>query len=388
MKTKHVTFWVLVILAIMAAGCSGSPLGDKAKPTIMPTVSGSANVTAEGRIVPKQITNLSFFAAGQVDTISVSEGQQVSKNTPLISLGKREPAEAAVAQAKLAQISAQQQLDQLNRLADEARGQAELTLAAANKAVSEAQKIYDDVNTDDFLNQIDDKKAAVQDAQDTLKDKQESLDKYKNLDSDNQTRKDAQAAVDDALRELHKAERERDLLEYQLDQAKANLDLALGQQKESQRSVDVRSAGPDTDDLALAQTQLDNAKAQLDAAERVLANMDLLAPYDGIVMDTHSVEAGELVAAGQSVITFADTGEWYVETKDLTELDVVKLSDGQKVTVVPDALADVSLDGVVESIGSVYTEKSSDVLYTVRIRLEKPDTRLRWGMTVQLTFAN
>ncbi len=386
MHTKMKFFGMLIITAILLTGCSAIPWAKEAEPTPLPVVTGSANVTSEGRIVPKQFTSLAFLSSGEIENIAVSEGQQVDKDTILVSLGKREQALAAVAQAKLAQLSAQQQLDQLNRLADEARGQTELALAAANKAVSDAQQAYDEINSEDLRDEIEDKQAAVKDAQEELADKQETLDKYLDLSPDNQKRKDAQNEVDDALRALHDAERERDLLQYELDQAKATLDQALGRQKETLRALEARKDGPDADALALAQATMDSAAAQLAAAERALAQMDLLAPYNGIVMKILNYEAGETVMAGQPVITFADTSAWYVETTDLTELDVVRLSEGQAVTVAPDALPEATYTGTIESISKVFTEKSGDVLYTVKIRLQDPDEQLRWGMTVKLTF--
>ena len=123
------------------------------------------------------------------------------------------------------------------------------------------------------------------------------------------------------------------------------------------------------------------------AAQRALDNMDLKAPFAGTVIDLNkNLTPGVWVAAAQPQLTLADLSQWYVETKDLTELDVVKLVKGQKVTITPDAMPEQKLAGVVDSISSSFTEKSGDVLYTVRIRLAAVDARLRWGMTVQITF--
>ena len=75
-----------------------------------------------------------------------------------------------------------------------------------------------------------------------------------------------------------------------------------------------------------------------------------------------------------------------METTDLNELEVVDISLGQRVVIQPDALPGVELTGTVERIASAYVEKGGDILYTVRIRLDKIDERLRWGMTVALVF--
>ena len=139
----------------------------------------------------------------------------------LVSLGKREQLQAALSAAKLAQTSAQKEVNDLKRLAELGRSQADQALADAKKALPDAQKVYDDVFTDDFNKKIDDKEVAVQSAKDKLKDAQEALDKYTNLEKDNQTRKDAQKTFDNAQRDTNNAMRERDLLKNQQDQAKA-----------------------------------------------------------------------------------------------------------------------------------------------------------------------
>jgi hypothetical protein len=46
----------------------------------------------------------------------------------------------------------------------------------------------------------------------------------------------------------------------------------------------------------------------------------------------------------------------------------------------------MELAGVVETIKDLSEEKRGDVTYTVTIRLDKSDPRLRWGMTVAVAF--
>jgi len=387
MKQKSRLPWIFVLLvSLLLSSCSGVNLNGAADPTPIPTVTLSSGTIAEGRVVPMEFTTLSFPVRGDVAEINVSEGDQVSKDTILISQNQAEQLLAGLDQAKLAQITAQQQLDQLNRQADLNQARAKQELATANVAVSDAQKALDDLDTADFREELDDKRIAVQDAEDDLSDKQDTLDKYLDLAEDNSTRKSAQTAVDDAQRALHAAQRDYVLLQSDLDQAQSALDLAMSQQKEAQYKLNASQNGPDKDELALAQAQLDSANSQLAAAQYELDQLNLLAPYDGTVMEIQNLAVGETVNPGQVVVTFANKDTWYVETKDLTELDVVNIRVGQKVTVTPDALPNIQLNGVVESIGNVYTEKNYDVLYTVRIQLEKPDPALRWGMTVNITF--
>jgi len=163
------------------------------------------------------------------------------------------------------------------------------------------------------------------------------------------------------------------------------LDLASAKLDEARRTRELRQDGPDKDQLALAQGQLDSASAGLAAAQAALKNVELVAPYDGVVAKV-DISAGESVIPNQVVGVFADFSEWYVETTDLTENEVVNVAKGQSVTIVPDALPNLELPGVVESIAQAYSEKAGDIVYKARIHLNETDPKLRWGMTVETRF--
>jgi multidrug resistance efflux pump len=86
-------------------------------------------------------------------------------------------------------------------------------------------------------------------------------------------------------------------------------------------------------------------------------------------------------------VAITDTSQWYVDTSDLNELDVVKVSVGQKVGIRAGALPGVKMSGVVEEIGNTPVNQGTDVLYTVHNLLDNPDARLRWGIMMEVTFS-
>ncbi len=86
-------------------------------------------------------------------------------------------------------------------------------------------------------------------------------------------------------------------------------------------------------------------------------------------------------------MALTEPNQWYLDTSDLTEMDVVKISVGQSVQVTADALPGVTMTGVVESISGAPQIQGGDVLYTVNIRLNDPDPSLLWGMTMEVTFS-
>jgi multidrug resistance efflux pump len=114
-------------------------------------------------------------------------------------------------------------------------------------------------------------------------------------------------------------------------------------------------------------------------------NLDLKAPFSGTVVEVN-VDPGQLIGIDTWAVLVADFSEWYVETNDLNEQEVVKISMDQGAAISPDALPDLQLSGVVTEISDKFNLQAGDVLYKVRLRVEQPDPRLKWGMTVETTF--
>ena len=85
-------------------------------------------------------------------------------------------------------------------------------------------------------------------------------------------------------------------------------------------------------------------------------------------------------------MVLAELSEWVVETEDLTEIQVPRIGLGQGAKVIPEALPELELTGNVDSISGISEIKSGDVTYTARILLDDADPKLRWGMTVTVTF--
>lgn len=388
LQNKRLWIVGLLVGAVLAlGGCDSIPwAAAQADPTPLPTITTNGVVSAEGRVIPLRSMKLGFQTGGELGDVLVSEGETVAQGDVLARLSKREPLEAELSQANMELLSAQQALDELHDTADLAREQALQDLVAARDALNQARTDLHELDTDEFQEELDDLNIAVQDAKEELDDAGEELDKFIDLDPDNVTRKDAQTAYDDALRAYDAAVYDRDEWQNQMDQAKAAVALAEARQAEAQRQYDNRAEGVDANSLSLAQARVDLAAAQVSAAQRALDNTELVAPFSGTVMDLNDLEPGEMVNPSQTVVTLADLSGWLVETRDLTELDVVSVKVGQEVTMTPDALPELELSGTVESIAQVFSERSGDVLFTVRIRLNERDVRLRWGMTVEVVF--
>lgn len=386
-QRRTILFLAGLLGLMLAVGCSALPVGNEApaEPTPVPVVAPSDIITTEGRVVPADEVWLSFEQPGMVAEVLVTEGDTVAAGDVLARLGDTENLAAAVSAAELELLSAQQALDTLNEQADLAAARARTALLQAERDLLEAQQTLSDLDTQEYRDDLDAAWETVQDEQDNLDDAQDAFDEVQELSEDNTRRQQAEDDLEEAQRAYDDALREYERLQNDLEQARAAVDLAQASLEDARQENENRQNGPDPDELALAEQRIATAQSQLTAAESQLAKIELSAPIDGTIVEINLVE-DQPVSAFMRSIQIADFSTWYVETTDLNEIDVVRIDTGQSVLVIPDALPDLELEGVIERVIDGYQERAGDIVYTVRIRLEDSDPDLRWGMTTAVEF--
>jgi multidrug resistance efflux pump len=375
-------FFALTLFSLLLAACGAQPTAPATPPT--PVV--DSGVIAEGRLIPSQDLRIYPQTRGTVTDILVKEGQSVSKGDVLVRLGDRENAEAALTAAQLELTQAQRAYDDFIRTAGLAAANAWKEYQQAQVARAAAQKEWEKVKPTEVQDEIDKAEADVRDRQKKLQDAQDEFDKYKDLKTDNPTRRKAEDELRTAQANYNEALRKVEELQRKVDVPKAALEASIAAEAEAKRKFENTMDGTaDPEQKAVLEARLANAKAQLAAAEKNLANYDIRAPFSGIVTDVN-VTGGELLGPEKFAAQIADFNAWYIETTDLNELEVVNIREGQRVEIKPDALKDLTLQGVVESIGLAYRIQGGDVLYKVKIKLIDSAPSLRWGMTVEVVF--
>ena len=388
MMKKSLVIFCAVLAALALAGCDAiAGIGKQAAPTSTPVlvVQDTGSVIAEGNVVPLDSARIYTRAGGEVAEVLVREGDVVEKGAVLARFADREAKEAALAAAQLEERAAQKALDDLRNKAGVAAGSALSTLRQAEKALVDAQQALDDLDSDDYQTDLDNLRKDVTTAKDDLEDAQEEFDKYKDMDQDNTDRKRTEDLLEEAQKKYDDAIRKVTAKENDLNQLKAKVSAAQAQRDDAQSEYDKRKDGPEPSELGLAEARLISAQAQVRAAQDAINDLELRAPFGGTITSLE-VAAGETLLANQVVGQIADFTNWYVDTNDLTEMEVVKISEGQAAVIVPDALEELSLKATVESIDREAGKKGGDVTYTVRLKLEETDPLLRWGMTVEVRF--
>ncbi len=389
MKPKTGLIMLIMLLVVLTGGCTTvqSVLSPTATPTPPPVAESRAGVIAEARIVPRDEAVLFFSTAGTLGEVLVSEGEQVQAGQVLARLSESAQAQAALAQAKAELLAAQQALDTLNEKAALAAEQARVAMLEAEREAQQAWQAFDRLDTRATRDRIDDLREQVADLQQELNDREETLARYSDLAADNPTRKRAEDDVEQARLRYNDASRELNLLTNEVELARARWDLTNRRLEDARQQYEARqNLQPDPDELALAQARVEAAQAAVAAAEEALRRLELRAPFDGTVVEL-KYSAGESVAPAQPVLVLADFSAWYAETTDLSEKDVVRIRTDEPAEITPDALPELSLSAEIEKIADYPETRGGDVVYRVRLRLLESDPRLRWGMTVDVRFA-
>ncbi|MCX6028237.1 MAG: HlyD family efflux transporter periplasmic adaptor subunit [Chloroflexi bacterium] len=415
------------ILLFLLAGCGGQ-VSPTPRPAVTPAPTAvhqprSGAVSASAKIAPTQRAELSFPAAGRVQTVAVKEGDLVQAGAVLVSLEKA-AAEAAVAQtqatlaraqAYLAELkagprpeelaAAQAAVDaaqaQLARVKEAARPEeiaaAEATLAAARAEMKKVQAGPD-------ANVVAAAAADLANAQAALRQAQAAYDQIKgNTDAGRypqalqlEQATNAVAAAQARYRQATQGPTAADLARGQagVDQAVAGLakvqaaarpaDVAAAEAevRRGQAQYDLLKAGARTETIAAAAADVAAAEAVLQHSRADLANTELRAPFAGTVAAL-KVNPGEMALPGQAALTLADLGHLWVETTDLSERDVARVALGRPATVFVEALG-AQIPGRVARLAPQASVVAGDVVYTVVVELDNQPPGLRWGMSAEV----
>jgi len=397
---------ILIIAAMLMAACSKLPGGAGADgtPTALPPVVSEGEIVVDGRLVPNKSVDLAFNTSGEIAEVLVEEGDTVQAGDVIARLGNREVLESNVSKASLELLSGQQeQLDseqarqELFDTLSTAQTNALQELNDARQAVKDADRKVAGLRTDPTQADLEEAQASLILAEDKLDKAEKDYKEYANAQEKNVIRAAMLNKVAQARRDYDNALRRFNNItggstEFSRNQAFAEQQIAQSRLEQAQKDYDELQQGPDPDKLALAESRIETAKGRITsaenaikAAESALADLDLVATIPGTITQMDLI-VGQRVSPSETVAQIADFSKWYVETDNLTEIDVVDVAVGQNATVTPDAAPDLVLSGVVEKISDNFEEKRGDITYTARILLNEVDPRLRWGMTTVVKF--
>jgi HlyD family secretion protein len=162
--------------------------------------------------------------------------------------------------------------------------------------------------------------------------------------------------------------------------AEASVQTAEAQVARAQAAFDRLKAGATSEEKAMADAHINSAQAALASAQAALAQTQVQAPFAGQIGAIY-LRTGELATPGQAVLAIGDTTAMRVETTDLRETDVARLTPGMPVEVTFDALPGRTFGGTVARIAPMSSTEKGSTNYTVIVEVADLDPALRWGMT-------
>src|SRR5215510_6087201 len=291
----------------------------------------NAPLILTGNVEVRQV-NLGFKVSGRIKDLKVDEGDTITEGQVLAGLEKVY-FEDSIAQLKAQRDQAKASLTKLeagNR--PEEIAQAEATVAEREATVVNTKIAFD--RADELLRR--------------------AVGSRKAFD-------DAQAAHREA--------------EARLNSARQNLRLLR--------------AGYRVEDISAARAQLAERDAALQVAERQLADAELVAPSQGVVL-SRVREAGAIVAAGETVFVLSLTNPVWVRTY-VSEVDLGRIKPGMEVNVKTDTPGAPLLNGRIGFISTTaeFTPKTVEtrelrtaLVYRIRIIVNDSGQILRQGMPV------
>jgi RND family efflux transporter MFP subunit len=396
-------------------------------------------VTAPGSVVNTRTIRLEMPFAGQLAEVTVRAGDAVTEGQILARLAGEENYAMNVAAAELELAQARQALDDLQSEAPLRAAEAKLDLVTHQAAVEEAQKRLDNlmsVNTGYYADAV----ATAQRNYDIAAANLELVNIGSR--SEQQAVETAQAQVDDLYRQLQNviawygpdheqtqaanrdyqraledlevahiqygtalASRQAslDTAQQTLDSAQANynaathyqppsddlalaaaqLDLQQAQLAEAQHTWESLQTGPDALELSAAQAGIDQATAALAAARRTLEQLEIKAPFAGVILEADA-RPGETLAAASVLFSLADPQAVEVETTVIEE-DVPLITTGLAAEVYFDALPGELVTGTITAI--VPQRLPGDrPLYHVNLSLSRVPAALFEGMSADASI--
>ncbi len=274
-------------------------------------------VVASGHVETPYRVEIGAQITGTVDDVLVAEGQQVTRGQPLILLQPQE-LQAAFVQAQGAVAQAEARMRQLT----------ELTLPTAKENLAQAEA--------------------------TLRNAQASFDRTSQLAASGYA---TRAALDEAQRAL-------DVARTQVNAAK----------------FQVYTASPEGSDYVLAETQLVQAKANLEAARSRLEYATIRAPRDGVLI-SRNVERGTIVQPGRALLVLAPTGDIQLVLQ-IDERNIGLLAVGQSALASADAYPDQRFAATVTYINPGIDIARASV--QAKLTAHDPPAYLRQDMTVSV----
>ncbi len=327
---------VIVFLVVRGRGKSNSTSLYQTTPAQRGEL--TAMVGATGSVRAVQSAALNWQTTGTVEVVNAKVGDKVHKGDVLAKLGQASLPQSVLS-AEVDFASAQQALDDMLN-SDTARAQAAVTLQSAKDSYKKAY---------DYRMSLNGKIVIANVTFDYVNGQQIPKVKY--------TKGYADAAT------IAKADQSLALNKAQLDDA--------------QRAYDRVKDGPNPTDVQAA-------KARVQAAQATLNMAFIIAPVDGTVTQASPLP-GDQVSVGMPAFRIDDLSGLLVDVQ-VSEVDINNIAVDQPVSLTFDAISGKSYNGQVVEVSQAGDPSSGAVNFTVTAKITDGDSQVKPGMTAAVNI--
>jgi len=391
---KKISFITITLLVLILTACGGSSTPD-AIPTVVidgggtvdtpkPASSSSSSqggVIASAIVVPAQEASLAFVSGGTVTKVNAAVGDRVTAGYILVELD-----------STLARL----EVERTQRILRELTSQR--AIAAAEEAVVNALETRDDEARDVIAldygrasqELLDEIRAEITLAEKRVEAAQAAYDRVANKSLENTGRANALLALNDAKNYLSSLRADYGWYispPSETDVARTTSEAAVAEaayQEAQWYLAALKGEEIPADASGTMLAQLQQARADLVAAQNRLDQLQLVAPISGIVAEVNVI-AGEFASPGKVLVIISDMDQLQVKTTDLSERDIINVAIGDPATITVDALNE-QFSGTVVSISPVADTLGGDVVYEVTIAFDEQPAGVLGGMTAEVSI--
>jgi len=340
-----------------------------------------AIVGATGIVEPNQSAELNWETTGRVEIVYAAVNDIVEPCDILAELADNTLSQSVIlAQADL--VSAKRALEDLINSNTEG-ALAYSGLLDAEKNLRDAEEERDDWN---YNNASDERiftaRSDFLNAEENYKAAQLTYDNLADLDDTDPQKLNAKEFLDEEKLKRDKTLRTLNYIlgksyDQQVAENFAEYDVALAQLEDAQREWERVKDGPNADDISVAESKIA-------AAESTVSLGKIEAPFSGTITRTNP-KVGDEVVAGSGAFRIDDLSELFVEV-EISEVDINRVSVGQRADLTFDAIIGETLSGKVIEVSSVGNDKGTGVDFLVTLKIIDPTALVRPGMTAAVNI--
>jgi HlyD family secretion protein len=352
------------------------------------------NIQVSGNLELTQV-DLSFKTAGRMTELAVREGDFVKKGDLIAKLDSAQ-LEQQLLRDQAAVAAAQSSLQQLQTSIEYQAATIDSDISTRRAELAQAQAKLDELMAGSRPQEIQQAQSSVADAKAWNDQAKADWDRAQTLFAREDISKSqfdqARAKVDSTAAQLRQAQDRLALVQEgprkeEIAGARAQVARAqAGVQTAEANRIELRRK---QEELAARRSEIDRTRAQVGMTQTQIADSTIVAPIDGVVL-VKSAEAGEVVAAGTTIVTLGDVAHPWLRAY-INETDLGRIKLGGKVRLSTDSFPGKTYDGRISFISSeaeftpkqIQTkEERVKLVYRIKIDVDNPHQELKNNMPV------